>query len=128
MLENMLISGHAGIGTLHKPLAGLILHFGDGGADSQPSEAAYLGSLLSSRVAAPQIVVYVSPSSLQKMKSMYMKIDSNIFVEPLLFSQDELDAKAFLSLMAIGSSDSAPLYMQTILVTTLKSTIYSIFF
>ncbi|KAI0347429.1 hypothetical protein BDW22DRAFT_528650 [Trametopsis cervina] len=115
ILENMLISGHAAIGKLDKPLSGLILHFGDGGADSQPSEAAYIGSPISSHVFAPRIVVYVSPSSLSTMSKMYKRINPKITVEPLLFSQDELDAKAFLSLMAIGSSESAPLYMQTIL-------------
>lgn len=116
MLENMLVSGLPSIGKLDTALSGLVLHFGDGGADSQPSEAAYIGSMISSTVMPPRIVVYVSPSSIGTMRKMYKKISSKIVVEPLLFSQDELDAKAFLSLMAIGSSESAPLYMQTILV------------
>ncbi|KAI0742148.1 AAA-like domain-containing protein [Irpex lacteus] len=115
MLENMLIPGQASIGRLDKPLSGLVLHFGDGGADSQPSEAAYIGSTRSSNVAVPRIVVYVSPSSIESMRKMYKGINSRITVEPLQFSQEELDAKAFLSLMAVGSSESAPLYMQTVL-------------
>jgi len=36
-------------------------------------------------------------------------------VEPLLFTEDELDAQAFLSMMAVESSESAPLYMQVLL-------------
>ncbi|GBE79348.1 hypothetical protein SCP_0205460 [Sparassis crispa] len=59
LLENMLIPRHAPIGNGEKALSGLVLHFGEAGA--------------------------------------------------------ELDAEAFLSMMAVGSSDSAPLYVQTIL-------------
>jgi hypothetical protein len=50
------------------------------------------------------------------MKKVYGHLDSNLEVKPLLFSESELDAAAFLSLMAVSSSDNAPLYMQTVLV------------
>lgn len=117
LLENMLIPSLPKIGVLRKALSGLVLHFGDGGADSQPSEAAWLACPVDGAITVPRVVVYVSPSSLDTMCKMYSKVSSNIVVEPLLFRKSELDAQAFLSLMAIhGSSDSAPLYMQTILV------------
>ena len=51
------------------------------------------------------------------MQTIYGKVGPDIVVEPLLFSKSELDAQAFLSLMAVGSSEGAPLYMQTILVS-----------
>jgi hypothetical protein len=43
-------------------------------------------------------------------------VGENVTVEPLLFTEDELDAQAFLSMMAVESSGSAPLYMQVFLV------------
>lgn len=117
MLENMLIPGQSPIRSLNKQLSGLVLHFGNGGADSKPSEAAYIGSTHSSDVAVPRIVVYVSPSSIETMRNKYTRINSEISVEPLQFSHEELDAEAFLSLMGVSSSESAPLYMQTVLVS-----------
>lgn len=116
MLENMLIAKHLAIGSLEKPLSGLVLHFGEGGTEAQPCEAAWMASPLSNMVAAPDVVIYVSQSSLRTMRAVYAKVGPHVVVEPLLFSKSELDAKAFLSLMAIGSSEVAPLYMQTILV------------
>ena len=117
LLEDMLLSNYSHIGTLTQPLSGLVLHFGEGGADSQPSEAAWVASLLDETRTAPRVVVYVSPSSLKRMRSVYSKVGSHVVIEPLFFSKSELDAQAFLSLMAIGSSENAPLYMQTILVS-----------
>ena len=51
-----------------------------------------------------------------RMRTVYATVSPKITVEPLLFSDSELDAQAFLSLMAIGTSEAAPLYMQTLLV------------
>ena len=120
----MLIPGLPKIGSLEQALSGLVLHFGEAGADAQPSEAAWLACSQDASIHAPQVVVYVSPSSLQTMRSVYAKVSSRIVVEPLLFRKSELDAQAFLSLMAVhGSTESAPLYVQTILVSfLLKST------
>ena len=89
----------------------------EGGPYSSPSEAAWIGipKVASSRV--PDIKVYVSPSSLNTMKMVYKKIGPNITVQPLHFAEHELDAQAFLSMMAVGSSESAPLYVQIILVS-----------
>jgi hypothetical protein len=116
----MLIPGLAKIGSLDRALSGLVLHFGEAGAGAQPSEAAWLACPLNSTITPPRVVVYVSPSSLETMRAVYAKVSRKIIVEPLLFRKSELDAKAFLSLMAIhGSTESAPLYMQTILVSYL---------
>ncbi len=116
LLENMFVCNTPQIGSLEKPLSGLVLHVGEGGPDSQPSEAAWIGSAMIDSAVVPPITVYVSPSSLNTMQSVYAKVGSHVTVKPLLFNESELDAKAFLSLMAIGSSEGAPLYMQTILV------------
>jgi hypothetical protein len=50
------------------------------------------------------------------MRAVYAPLGDRVMVEPLFFSEAELDAEAFLSMMAVGSSDSAPLYVQLILV------------
>ena len=114
----MLIPNHPKIGMLGTALSGLVLHFGEGGAGCQPSEAAWLACPGDNSIAAPMVVVYVSPSSLQTMRTTYKKVSPDIVVEPLLFRKSELDARAFKSLMAVsGSTESAPLYMQTILVS-----------
>ncbi|TFY69493.1 hypothetical protein EVJ58_g371 [Rhodofomes roseus] len=49
------------------------------------------------------------------MKAVYAPLGGSVTVEPLLFRREELDAQAFLSMMAIGQSDHMPLYMQTVL-------------
>jgi hypothetical protein len=64
----------------------------------------------------PPVRVYVAPSSFKRMKKVYGHLGGNLEVKPLLFSESELDAAAFLSLMAVNSSENAPLYMQTVLV------------
>ena len=37
--------------------------------------------------------------------------------KPLLFNENELDAEAVMSMMAVGGSESAPLYMHRVLVS-----------
>lgn len=118
MLENMLIPGDKRIGSLSKPLCGLVLHLGDGGPHSSPNETAWLGSLKDRSKIAPSVQVFVSPSSLNTMKTVYSRhLGKNVDVKPLYFTEDELDAQAFLSMMAVDSSDSAPLYIQIVLVS-----------
>ncbi|KAJ3992816.1 hypothetical protein F5050DRAFT_850088 [Lentinula boryana] len=116
ILENMFISSSL-LGTLAKPLSGLVLHFGEGGPGSGPCEAAWVGVPNHSSIKAPPVNIYVSKSSLNTMKGVYAPLTQkgNVTVAPLLFNESELDAEAFLSLMAVGSSDNAPLYIQTIL-------------
>lgn len=50
------------------------------------------------------------------MTAVYAPLGNKVTVEPLLFDKNELDAQAFLSMMAVGSSESAPLYIQGVLV------------
>ncbi|KAH9850032.1 hypothetical protein C2E23DRAFT_837146 [Lenzites betulinus] len=111
----MLISGCNAIGVSHKPLTGLVLHFGEGGSGTRPCEAAYIGRSDVPGITPPQIKVYVSRSSLATMRKVYAPLGSAVTILPLLFSERELDAEAVLSMMAVGSSDNAPLYIQRIL-------------
>lgn len=120
MLESMLIPKFPPIGSLAKALCGLVLHYGEGGSGTHPSEAAWLGTSTSSRVKPPPVKIYVSHASLRTMQTVYEPLGSHITVEPLYFKKSELDAAAFLSMMAVGTSDSAPLYMQVILVSIVR--------
>lgn len=117
MLENMFIPEDPRIGSLSKSLSGLVLHMSDGGADSIPNEAAWLGASVNSSVKVPKVVVYVSPSSLNTMTNVYQPLGPGVNVKPLYFTEEELDAQAFLSMMSVGNSDGAPLYVQIILVS-----------
>ncbi len=122
-----MIPQHPQIGMQKKPLSGLVLHFGEGGPSSLPSEAAWLGSPELEGVKAPEIKVYVSKSSLSTMKDVYSSLGSGkVEVEPLLFAESELDAQAFLTMMAVQSTESAPLYVQIILVSPHRHAIYAI--
>jgi hypothetical protein len=118
MLENMMIPSFDAIGNLKKPLSGLVLHFGEAGTVTQPCEAAYLGLSRAEGFKVPKIRVYVSPTSLSKMEKVYKRLGLDVEVSPLLLTQSELDAKSFLSLMAVGtaSTDRTPLYMKIVLV------------
>ncbi|KAG2053715.1 hypothetical protein BDR06DRAFT_982601 [Suillus hirtellus] len=98
LLKNMLISKLQEIGSLEQSLVGLVLHFGEGGG-----------------VRMPKVQVFVSKSLLNTIKSVYAPLGKNVEVVPLSFNETELDAQAFLSMMAVRSSDSTPLYIQIIL-------------
>ncbi|KAH9849873.1 hypothetical protein C2E23DRAFT_870336 [Lenzites betulinus] len=115
LLENMLISGCNAIGVSHKPLSGLVLHFGEGGSGTRPCEAAYIGRSDVPGITPPEIKVYVSRSSMATMRRAYAPLGSRVKMRPLLFSESELDAEAVLSMMSVSSTDSAPLYIQRIL-------------
>ena len=95
-----------------------MLHFSEGGTGALPCEAAWLGCAKTDAVCAPTVKVYVSKSSLTTMKRVYEPLGKKVVVEPLQFSESELDAQAILSMMAVGSSEHAPLYMQSLLVRT----------
>jgi hypothetical protein len=56
------------------------------------------------------------------MRAAYKGLGDRVTVEPLLFSEEELDAEAFLTMMAVDSSESTPLYVQIVLVRRLFST------
>lgn len=115
LLENMFIPNLPSIGTLRKSLSGLVLHFGEGGASARPCEAAWAAFSENPLVKTPKVKVYVSRSSLKTMTAVYAPLGNKVTVEPLLFDKNELDAQAFLSMMAVGSSESAPLYIQGVL-------------
>ncbi|KIK65393.1 hypothetical protein GYMLUDRAFT_978419 [Collybiopsis luxurians FD-317 M1] len=117
MLENMFISDASSLGKLKKPLCGMVLHFSEGGSSSGPCEAAWIGVTDDPSITPPAVRVYVSGSSIKTMKTIYAPLTQrgNVTVEPLFLSESELDAQAFLSLMAVGSSDNAPLYIQIVL-------------
>jgi hypothetical protein len=117
LLESMFISEFPPIGSLDKPLCGLVLHFGEGGVGSQPCEAAWVGVPNCEGFETPPVKVFVSKSCLKTMRTVYSVLGDRVVVEPLLFSEDELDAEAFLTMMAVDSSESAPLYVQAILVS-----------
>lgn len=122
MLENLLIPNFKPIGTLEEPMSALVLHFGEGGSSSLPSEVAWLAS--TSRdidLEMPDVRVFVSPSSINTMRSVYLNaLGKKVDVQPLYFTESELDAQAILSMMSVNSSDSAPLYMQLVLVGSSK--------
>ena len=113
-----MVPGFDAIGNQRKALSGLVLHFGEAGTVTQPCEAAYLGLSRMAGFKVPTIRVYVSPTSLTKMKAVYKRLGLNAEVSSLLFTQSELDATSFLSLMAVGttSTDRTPLYMKVVLV------------
>ncbi|KZP24570.1 hypothetical protein FIBSPDRAFT_929773 [Athelia psychrophila] len=115
ILECMFIPKYSPIGSLEKPLCGLVLHLGEGGPNSRPSEAAWLATSSYEGFQPPAIKVYVSPSSLRTMRGVYAALDGNITVEPLLLDEEELDAHAFLGMMAVSDSVVPPLYVQTML-------------
>lgn len=117
LLESMFIPNVRPLGFLQKPLSGLVLHFGEGGPSARPSEAAWVALSDIPKVHTPRVRVYVSRSSLKTMTAVYAPLGARVTVEPLLLKKDELDAQAFLSMMAVGSSESAPLYIQGVLVS-----------
>lgn len=121
LLENAMISGDRRVGSLQTQMSGLVLHFGDGGKASLPCEAAALSSsssLLPSEFGGslPNVSVFVSSSSLNTMRGIYSHLGDHVSVKPLKFAEKELDSEAFRAMMAVGSSESIPLYMHTVLV------------
>lgn len=129
LLENALMRERR-ISVVDQPLSALVLHLGEGGKNAKPCEAAYQSVIaesfrrLSPSATPPPVVIYCSPSSVQTMKAVYGDLckRGNVTVLPLLFDKRELDAEAFLAMMAVkGSSESAPLYIRIILVSASKS-------
>ena len=115
MLESMLIRDER-LGMLKEPLSGLVLHYGEIGGAAQPCEAAYQALSPDPKVAPPDVVVYVAPSSLSTMTKLYSKVfGATVKILPLLFTHDELDAQSVLSMMAVSDKEP-PLYVQIILV------------
>ena len=120
ILESMLVPQYTPIGSLKQPLSGLVLHYSNGGPNGLPSEAAYIGRSTGITIKTPKVHVYVPKSSLGTRKRVYAPLGANVTVAPLLFDESELDAEAFLTMMAIDSLESAPLYMQIVMVCLLS--------
>ncbi|KAF9451629.1 hypothetical protein P691DRAFT_807247 [Macrolepiota fuliginosa MF-IS2] len=117
MLENLLIPRFKPIGSLSSPMSALVLHFGEGGSSSLPSEVAWLASAPRDlALELPKVRVFVSASSVNTMRSAYAgALGDKVEVYPLYFTESELDAQAILSMMSVSSSSSAPLYMHLVL-------------
>ena len=107
----MFISKFPPVGSLEKLRCGLVLHFGEGGTGSQPCKASWVGVPSCEGFETPAVKAYVSKSSLKTMRTVYSALGDRVTVEPLLFSKEELDAEAFLTMMAVDSDESAPLYV-----------------
>jgi hypothetical protein len=120
ILENLLIPNFKPIGSLEEAMSALVLHFGEGGSSSLPSEVAWIASNSKNlKLCLPKVRVFVSPSSIKTMRSAYKNaLGNTVEVHPLYFTEVELDALAILSMMSVSSSESAPLYMQLVLVSS----------
>ncbi|KAI0722199.1 P-loop containing nucleoside triphosphate hydrolase protein [Cerioporus squamosus] len=115
LLENLFVPDLPSIGSCKRPLSGLVFHYSEGGSGARPCEAAWVACAKANDTCTPSVRVYVSESSYATMKKVYEPLGKNVKVRRLKFVQSELDAQAVMSMMAIGSSDSAPLYMHTLL-------------
>ncbi|RPD66710.1 P-loop containing nucleoside triphosphate hydrolase protein [Lentinus tigrinus ALCF2SS1-6] len=115
LLENLFIPDLPSIGSCQRPLSGLVLHYSEGGSGARPCEAAWVACAKAKDIRTPSVRVYVSESSFATIKKVYEPLGKNVKVRRLKFLESELDAQAVLSMMAVGSSDSAPLYMHTLL-------------
>ncbi|KFY83986.1 hypothetical protein V500_09690 [Pseudogymnoascus sp. VKM F-4518 (FW-2643)] len=109
LLENCLIPSNAN--KLPRPLTGLVFHYDlfisdEGGS---PCEAAYLSS-------DPNIKVRVlcSPTNVKTIKGTYNAF-KNVTVEPLRISEENLNTKRMLDLMAVSRGDGPmPLYLHAV--------------
>ncbi|KAK5136812.1 hypothetical protein LTR08_002108 [Meristemomyces frigidus] len=109
MLENCLLQDD-GVGTLAKPLGGVVFHYDVGGNNSLAEAAS-----LSSR--GIPVRVLVSPSNYRKLSEAYGKQPGTgkITVSTLRFGDSDLNADRMLKLMAFSESEgSVPLYMEVI--------------
>ncbi|KGO70397.1 hypothetical protein PITC_015100 [Penicillium italicum] len=113
MIENCSMRLPA-LGTLKQSISTLVLQFDEytSTTSSQPSEAAFLASLLP-QYAHEQPVplrVLVSPTNLSNLRDMYSQIP-NIDIQPFKLQPKHLNISMMLSLMSVSQSGSVPLYM-----------------
>ncbi|KFZ17385.1 hypothetical protein V501_01751 [Pseudogymnoascus sp. VKM F-4519 (FW-2642)] len=109
LLENCLIPSDAN--KLPRPLTGLVFHYdtfiSDGGGS--PCEAAYLSSDPSIKVR-----VLCSPTNFRTIRRTYSAF-KNVTVEPLRISEENLNTKRMLDLMAVSRGDGPmPLYLHAV--------------
>ncbi|KAG8898822.1 hypothetical protein FRB99_007131 [Tulasnella sp. 403] len=116
MLESMLIPDEPLLGSLINPLAALVLHFGETGGAAKPCEAAFQCISKSTGTKPPKVRVFVSPSRLRTMNSLYRnEFGHRVEVLPLKFADNELDASAILAMMSVSNSHEPPLYVHLIM-------------
>ncbi|KAH6872055.1 hypothetical protein B0T10DRAFT_522595 [Thelonectria olida] len=111
LLENCLV--HSAASTLTRPLVGLVFHYDSLASDvgGLPCEAAYLSSHKNVKVR-----VLCPPTNTETIKKIYSCLP-NVSVQELRFSQDNLNTKRMLNLMAAhpGQGGRMPLYLHTVM-------------
>lgn len=108
-----------GLGNLKRSVSTLVLHFNEysSNVNSQPSEAAFLASVLPKYAAEQKHIplrVLVSPTNFHNLSSMYAHIP-NVEVRPFKINPRNLNIGMMLSLMSMSQSDHMPLYMAQVL-------------
>ncbi|KAI3226779.1 hypothetical protein DTO012A9_9299 [Penicillium roqueforti] len=113
MIENCSMRLPA-LGTLNQSISTLVLQFDEYTSitSSQPSEAAFLASVLPQYAHAPPVPlrVLVSPTNISNLRGMYSQIP-NIEIRPFKLQPKHLNISMMLSLMSVSQSGSLPLYM-----------------
>ncbi|KAH8895215.1 hypothetical protein GQ53DRAFT_641468 [Thozetella sp. PMI_491] len=105
LLENCLLQSPAN--HLPRPLTGIVFHYDTfiSDASGSPCEAAWLSS-------NPNVSVRVlcAPTNIRTIKGVYKRF-RNVRVEELRLSQQDLNTKRMLDLMAVSSTTTMPLYL-----------------
>jgi hypothetical protein len=107
------------LGKLKQSVSTLVLHFNEysSNANSQPSEAAFLASVLpqyASQQKRLPVRVLVSPTNYHNLAKMYSQIP-NVEAKPFRLNPKHLNIGMMLSLMSMSQSDGMPLYMAQVL-------------
>ncbi|KAL4784111.1 hypothetical protein BJX76DRAFT_357313 [Aspergillus varians] len=107
------------LGNLRQSVSTLVLHFNEysSNVNSQPSEAAFLASVLPKYVSQQKplpLRVLVSPTNYQNLSKMYANIP-NVEVRAFRIHPRHLNISMMLSLMSMSQADHMPLYMAQVL-------------
>ncbi|KAI9376144.1 hypothetical protein BJX61DRAFT_539157 [Aspergillus egyptiacus] len=107
------------LGNLQKSVSTLVLHFNEysSNLNSQPSEAAFLASVLPKYASAQKPIplrVLVSPTNYRNLAKMYAHIP-NVKVLPFKLQPRNLNISMMLSLMSMSQTDAMPLYMAQVI-------------
>lgn len=102
------------VGTLPAPLSTIVFHY-DEENGGQPCEAAFLSELKDrSGPGVQEVVVLVSPTSLQRRRKVYQNLP-HVRVEALRIAEKELNASRMLCMMGADNLEQVPLYLHTAL-------------
>ena len=114
-LENSLLSSPA-LGKLQQPLSALVLSYGDYGSTGSfnISEAAWLavnkaGGLEQDQPTVKRVTVLTSPTN-PEIREKYEQLP-NVKAIPFKLQPQKLDVGTMLTLMAVNSAGTVPLYM-----------------